>query len=90
MPMVRMPADWRDVGTLLAVSEWLRKESGALCVLAIRVQDCALAADPGLAPADALALIHDYAPGLAIELEAARKEKRAARLIFDGGAEAGV
>jgi hypothetical protein len=39
------------------------------------------------APADALGLINDYAPLLARELEAARKEKRAARLQFNDGHE---
>jgi hypothetical protein len=78
-----MPRDWSAVSTLVQMSEWLRKESGALCVLTIRVKDCTLAVDARLAPAEALRLIHDYAPGLAIELEQARQEKRAARLEFD-------
>jgi hypothetical protein len=78
-----MPRDWSTVGTLVQMSEWLRKESGALCVLVVRVKDSTLAADPRLAPAEALRLIHEYAPGLALELEQARHEKRAARLEFD-------
>jgi hypothetical protein len=85
MPMVRMPADWSTVGTLVAVSEWLRRESGALCVLVIRVNDSTLAADPGLAPADALGLIEEYAPGLAAELEQARQQKRGASLELKDG-----
>jgi hypothetical protein len=52
-------------------------------VLVVRVKDSTLAADPRLAPAEALRLIHEYAPGLALELEQARQEKRAARLEFD-------
>jgi hypothetical protein len=54
-------------------------------VLVIRVNDSTLAADPGLAPADALALIEEYAPGLAAELEQARQQKRGACLKFEGG-----
>ena len=81
--MVRMPSDWSTVGTLIGVGEWLRRESGALCVLVIRVGDATLAADPGLAPADALGLIHEHAPGLAAELEQERREKRGAYFEFD-------
>ena len=59
----------------------MRKEAGALAVVVVRVNDSVLAADPGLAPGDADALVCENMRELARNLEAARREKRkAARL----------
>jgi hypothetical protein len=78
-----MARDWTKTGTIAAMGEWLRDEAGALCVMVIRRDDAILAADPKLSPADALELIEQHAPGLAAEVEKARREKRAAaRLEF--------
>ena len=73
--------DWTSVDTAAAMAEWLRAEAGALCVLVIRCDDAVLAADAGLAPADAAGLIEEYTPGLAADLAGARKEKRAAARV---------
>jgi hypothetical protein len=80
-PSDRKPPDWTRTGTVAGYAKYLREQSGALCVLVIRVGDAVLAADPGLAPTDAAQLIVEYLPHLAGDLDASRKEKRpAARL----------
>lgn len=77
----RKPPDWTRTGTVAGYAKYLREQSGALCVIVIRVSDSVLAADPDLAPTDAADLVVQYLPRLAGDLEAARKEKRpAARL----------
>ncbi len=79
--MVKTVPDWTRTGTIVAYAEWLREKSGALAVMVVRRDDAALAAHPQVAPEDARDLIEDRIPGLAGDLEAARKEKRkAARL----------
>ena len=69
--------DWGKTGTIVAMAEWLRKNSGALAVVVIRRDDAALAADPKIAPADVRDLVEDYTPRLAGDLERARREMRA-------------
>ncbi len=69
--------DWGKTGTIVAMAEWLRKNSGALAVVVIRRDDAALAADPAMPPADVRRLVEDYTPRLAGDLERARREARA-------------
>ena len=65
----------------MAYAEWLRAKSDALCVVVIRRDDAALAADAQLMPADAKDLVEQRIGELAMDLAEARKEKRkAARL----------
>lgn len=68
--------DWSKTGTIVAMAEWLRDKSGALCVVVLRRDDAALAADPELAPLDARELLHERVEVLAADLAAARSEKR--------------
>lgn len=76
--------DWARTGTVVAMAEWLRKNSGAFAVVVIRRDDAALAADPAIAPADVRDLVEDYMPRLAGDLERARRESRAgARLEME-------
>lgn len=73
--------DWTKTGTLVAMAEWLRVRSGALCVVVLRRDDASLAADPELAPADARELLRERIDPLVADLAAARAERRkAARL----------
>ena len=69
--------DWGRTGTVVAMAEWLRKNSGALAVMVIRRDDAALAADPAIAPADVRDLVESYAGRLTADLERARRESRA-------------
>jgi hypothetical protein len=74
--------DWASVDTLAGMAEWLRAESGALCVLVIRRDDGALVTDAGLAPGDVLDLIEEHAPSLVDDLRTApapRGQPRVAR-----------
>jgi len=73
--------DLTSTHSLESGAEWLRAKAGAPCVVLVRVNDSALAADPGLAAADAEELANRYMIKLARDLEVARREKRtAARL----------
>ena len=69
--------DWAKTGTIVAMAEWLRSKSDALCVVVIRRDDAALAADVHLAARDARELVIERMPELARDLQAARTEKRA-------------
>lgn len=66
--------DLTSAHALEGACEWIRKRSGALMVVAIRVEDSALAADPAMPTQDIL-------PRLELEMEAlaeALKKTRAA------------
>jgi len=78
--MSKEPA-WEKTGTIVAYAEWLRAKSGALCVVIVRRDDAALAADEKLAPGDARELLFERVTELAADLAAARKEKRKAARI---------
>jgi hypothetical protein len=79
--MAKTGPDWAKTGTIVAYAEWLRAKSDALCVVVIRRDDAALAADAQLMPADAKDLVEQRIGELAMDLAEARKEKRkAARL----------
>lgn len=79
----KKPRDWARTGTVAGMAEWLRKESGALAVVVIRVNDAVLAADLAVAPRDVYELVADRMPALVAELDAARKEKRPARAVLE-------
>jgi hypothetical protein len=68
--------DWTRTGTIVGYAEYLRKQSGALCVVVIRRDDAALVADPLLAPSDARELVDTRMVDLEFDLAAARREKR--------------
>lgn len=77
----RRPPDWTKTGTVAGYSEYLRKQSDAICVLVVRPHDSVFAVDPKCAPADAEQLVKNYLPRLAERVDLARKEKKqAARL----------
>ena len=78
----RKAPDWSRIGTVEGYAEYLRKRSGAICVMVIRPEDSVLAIDGLCAPGDAGELIAEYLPRLLERVEAARKEKRAARLVM--------
>ena len=82
--MSKVAPNWTKTGTIVAYAEWLREKSGALCVLAIRRDDGALAADPEVAPSDAAGLIERNIVALALDLERSRKEKRKAARVEMG------
>jgi hypothetical protein len=56
------------------LAEWMRKGSGALMVVVVRVDDLAIAADPQLAPRDTVTLLEDRMPEIHAQLQAARVE----------------
>jgi hypothetical protein len=68
--------DWAKTGTIVAMAEWLREKSGAFAVVVVRRDDAALVADPRIAPGDARELLLERLPALALDLAAARAEKR--------------
>ena len=70
--------DWARTGTIVAMAEWLRKNSGALCVVVIRRDDSSLAVAEGMSARDIPALLHEHLSLLVADLETARKEKRPA------------
>jgi hypothetical protein len=89
-----MARDWdlTSNNALQAAAKWLLEKSGALLVIVIRVDDLAIAADPGCAPREAQNLIEDRMPELhawlteertkalgVIDRKRAREEKRANR-----------
>lgn len=70
--------DWAKQKTVQAMAEWIRKSStvgggGCLVVVAIRVDDLAIAADPKLAPRDVLTVIDNRIPELTQLLDANRR-----------------
>lgn len=50
--MTKPPRDWTRTGTIVAMADWLRRESGALAVIVMRPQDGALSMDDAIAPKD--------------------------------------
>lgn len=78
----RKEPEWSKTGTVAGMADWLRKKSGALAVIVIRVDNSVLSADDELAPMDVRGLVHDHLPLLVSDLARARTEKRAARLEF--------
>ena len=60
------------------MSEWLRKNSDALCVVVIRRDDSALAVAEGMPARDVPALLDEHLARLVADLEPARREKRKA------------
>lgn len=70
----------RDMTSLSAVqglAEWMRKGSGALFVLVVRVDDLAIAADPLLKPEDTMHLVDDRKEEMHALLAKFRDEARA-------------
>lgn len=70
----------RDMTSLSAVqglAEWMRKGSGALFVLVVRVDDLAIAADPLLKPEDTMHLVDDRKEEMHALLAMLRREARA-------------
>ena len=66
--------DLTSTSSLQGSAEWLRKKSGALLVVVIRVDDLAIAADPACAPRESENLLLDRAPELHARLEELRRE----------------
>lgn len=75
--------DWTKTGTVAGYAEWLRGKSDAICVLVIRPHDSVFAVDPRCAPEDAERLVQEYVPQLSARVEAARREKKAARVNLE-------
>ena len=72
--------DLTSNNALQAAAKWLLEKSGALLVVIIRVDDLAIAADPGCAPRESQNLIEDRLPELHERLE---RERVAARELAD-------
>lgn len=73
--------DWTKTGTVASMADWLRKKSGALAVIVVRVEDAVLSADAEIAPSDVERVVADKLLLLTKNLAAARlKKKHAARL----------
>jgi cysteine synthase len=81
--MPKTPPDWTKTGTVAGYAEYLRKSSDAICVLVIRPHDSVFAVDPRCAPADAEQLVNEYISRLAERVNAARLEKKPARLNLE-------
>jgi hypothetical protein len=72
--------DLTSNNALQAAAKWLLEKSGALLVVIIRVDDLAIAADPGCAPRESHNLIEDRIAELHERLE---RERHAARELAD-------
>ena len=72
--------DLTSNNALQAAAKWLLGKSGALLVVIIRVDDLAIAADPGCAPRESQNLIEDRMAELHDRLE---RERQAARELAD-------
>lgn len=74
--------DMTKLSALEGFCEWIRKGSGALMVVAIRVDDCAIVADPVLAPRDTVTLLETRMDEIHAKLQQQRvawQEKEARR-----------
>ena len=72
----KKPWDLTSTHALEGACEWIRKQSGALMVVAIRVEDSAIAADPAMAPKDLLPRLELELPALAETLKVSREAQR--------------
>lgn len=72
--------DLTSNNALQAAAKWLLEKSGALLVVIIRVDDQAIAADPGCAPRESQSLLKDRMPELHERLE---RERMAARELAE-------
>lgn len=70
------PWDLTSSHALQGACEWIRKRSGALMVVAIRVEDSAIAADPAMPVKDLLPRLELELPALAEEIKLARQAAR--------------
>ncbi|HVW78539.1 MAG TPA: hypothetical protein VHB45_13065 [Alloacidobacterium sp.] len=75
---------WERTGSIVAYTDWLRKESGALAVIVMRAGDGALSVDDAIAPKDVEDMMLAHLQPLVEDLAQARQEKRgkAARLSW--------
>lgn len=73
--------DWTRTCTIAGYAKYLREQSGALCVVVLRVQDGVLSADPSLKPEDCDMLVCDRIAGLVADLRKSREEKRPAARV---------
>lgn len=72
--------DWTRTGTVAGYAEYLRKQSDAFAVIVVRRDDAVMAACMG-AKAEALGeRVMEDIPDLFLDLPAARREKRPARV----------
>ena len=74
----KKPWDLTSSHALLGACEWIRKQSGALMVVAIRVEDSAIAADPSLAPKDIFPRLLQDTEELARQVEQVRVKRKVA------------
>ena len=74
--MTKAARDWARTGTIVAMADWLRRESGALAVIVMRGQDGALAVDEAIAPRDVEAMMCAHLTPLVEDLGRAREEMR--------------
>lgn len=77
--------DLSSTHALEAAAEWLRRRSGALAVVVVRVGDAVLSADAALAPRDAYGMVCGQMGALREGLESARRQKRTAAGVYLDG-----
>lgn len=81
--------DLTAAGGMWSAMEWIRKESGALVVVALRVDDMAFSVDAGVQPGDAVELLRSELPALLTMLVQQRAaEKAHARAVGGRSGEA--
>jgi hypothetical protein len=76
--MPKKPWDLTSTHALEGACEWIREKSGALMVVAIRVDDSAIAADPAMPARELL-------PRLALEMEELATKLAEARRVSKSG-----
>ena len=68
--------DLSSTHALEGACEWIRKRSGALMVVAIRIDDSAIAVDPEMAAKDVMPRLELEAEALAAKLAEQRRKER--------------
>lgn len=67
--------------------EWIRRDAGALLVVALRVDDMAFSVAPGVSPKDAVDMLRDELPALLAMLKL-QQEAGKARGVTDRSGDA--
>ena len=82
--MAAKDADWTKTGTVEGYAEWIRKKADAHLVVVVRVDDAVLVAHPDVTTQDAIRLIEERIPELALLLNGQRNGKRqGVRLVLE-------
>ena len=72
-------------GGMWSAMEWIRRDAGALLVVAIRVDDMAFSVAPGMTPKDAVDMLRDELPSLLAMLKQKQEAGKARAVSLRSG-----